>query len=233
MYQVQLIANGATYSTVGQVTVDAVSNNGDMNVQLKGGVVSTQLFVKFCSFGKLAQGCQQVDNFTTDASGNANVNMKFPTPGTWVGVFYLGKDSSFDPFSGQALYQTDPAAYTGNFGTTQSYRVALVPDANVTGGLDGVMLVPAPLASGFVSEVGDTLHVEIHGGKPNTQFDVGFCPNSIFGSGCNQYLNNTFMTDASGNGSIDMKVYSGPSEIYFADVHNTRGQGYVTGFVVQ
>src|SRR5437016_5903460 len=36
IYQVQLVANGS-YATVGQVTVDAISNNGDVEVKLSQG----------------------------------------------------------------------------------------------------------------------------------------------------------------------------------------------------
>jgi hypothetical protein len=232
MYQVQLVSNEHSQVTVGQVSVDPVLNNGDMVVMLNQVVANTQLFVQFCPFGMVNQNCIMVGNLMTDVSGNADAMLKFPKPGTWAGVFSIGSSSTFDPAS-QALFITEPAAFSGNFGTTQSYRVGLQPENNVTGGLNGITTTPAPLTSGFVSEVGPTLHAEIHGATPNTQYDVGFCPNTLFGSGCNQFANNTFTTDASGNGSVDMTVVSAGAEVFFVDVHNTRGQGYVTAFVVQ
>lgn len=191
-----------------------------------------QFFVKFCSFGTVNQNCVSLGSFTTDPGGNADATLMFPSKGTWAGVFFLGNSSTFDA-SSQAVFQTEPAALSGNFGTAQTYRVALQPQNNVTNGLNGIPTEPTTLTSGFISEVGDTVHAEVQGAKPNTMYDVGFCPNTIFGSGCNQFLNNTVTTDASGNGSVDMKETGAPAEVFFVDVHNTRGQGYVTAFVVQ
>ena len=231
MYQVQLVSNQHAQVTVGQVTVNPDSNNGDTEVKLNGTVASTQIFVKFCRFGSLQKDCINVGNFMTDASGNADAKLSFPVAGTWAGVFYLGNSADFDPQT-QTWYMTEPAAFSGNFGTTQSYRVGLLPENSVSGGLDGIKTTQEPIASGFVSEVGSTLHVEVKGVQPNTSYEVGYCPNSIFGSGCNQPLNDTFTTDSAGNGSADMQETSAPSEIYFVDITGTRGQGYVTAFMV-
>lgn len=233
MYQVQLVATQHIQDVVGQVTVDAAANDGTTDVKIDRGVASTNLFLKFCSFGTANQNCILVGSLATDMNGNADATLKFPQSGTWAGVFYVGTDNNVSNPSSNSLYHTEPDANSGNFTSTQSYRVALQPEANVTGGFGGVSTTPASLTSGFVSETGTTIHVEVHGAKPITQYDFGYCPNSVFGSGCSQYLNSTFTTDASGNGSIDIQATSGPSEVFFVDVHNTRGQGYVTAFVVQ
>lgn len=231
MYQVNLVSNEHSQVVVGQVTVDATANNGDTEVKLNQVIVNTHFWVKFCPFGNGNQNCLTVGDFTTDASGNADTHLQFPQAGTWAGVFSLGMKSDFDPRS-EATYLTEPDAYSGNFSSTQSYRVALLPENNLSGGFDGVPTQPASISSGFVTETGQTLHVEVHGVQPNTTYDVGYCPNGIFGSGCNEFLNNTFTTDASGNGSLDQTVTSAPMEIIFVDVHGTRGQGYVTAFTV-
>lgn len=241
MYQVQLVSSEHSQDAVGQVTVDAISNNGDVEVKLNSAIASKQLFLKFCQFGKVNQNCILVGSFNTDAIGNADSTLKFPQKGTFVGVFYVGPDSDVTNPSTNSYYQTEPDAYGGNFRSTQSYRVALQPENNVTGGLDGISTTAAPLTSGFVSETGTAVHAEIHGAKPNTKYMFTFCPNTIFGSGCNEFVGNSpnpndsyrFTTDASGNGSIDVTAYSAPSEVFFVDVSDTRGQGYVTGFVVQ
>src|SRR5205807_651210 len=141
--------------------VNPVTDNGDVEVKVNQGVTSTQLSVKFCRFGALNQDCVLVGDFTTDANGNADVRMKFPKSGTWAGVFYLGNGDNFDAAS-QSRYQTEPAAFSGNFGTNTSYHVALQPEnsVNMTGTI-GVPTTPQPLTSGFVSETGQIVHAEV------------------------------------------------------------------------
>src|SRR5438045_785592 len=57
MYQVQLVSTEHSQVSVGQVTVNAVSDNGDVEIKVNQTVTNTQLSVKFCRFGALNQDC--------------------------------------------------------------------------------------------------------------------------------------------------------------------------------
>lgn len=114
----------------------------------------------------------------------------------------------------------------------QNYRVALQPEAAVTGGIS-VPTTSATLSSGFVSIDGSTLHAEVHGASPATSYVVSFCPNG-FSSACNYFGNNSgFTTDSSGNGSVDVTTGTGNAQVFMVEPNFKRGSGYITGFVVQ
>ncbi len=234
MYQMQLVSFQHAQDTVGQLTVDPVSNNGDINVKLNSGTVANaSLFVIFCPFGNFNKNCFDVGNFSSDASGNINASLKFPKNGTWAGVFFVSNQNAAANGQNTAYWVTEPSAYTGNFDVGQNYRVVLQPEAAVTGGIS-IATTSAPLSSGFISINGSTLHAEVHGAKAMTTYVVNFCGNGGFTSACNYYGSaGSFTTDDSGNGSVDVTVYPGPSEVFFVDPINTRGNGYVTAFVVQ
>lgn len=232
MYQVQLVSYEHPQTSVGQVTVDPVSNNGDMNVTLNQVVANATVYVHFCRFSTHWMDCFEVGSATTDGSGNASASMKFPKQGTWAGVFYVSPDN-WTSFSGATIwYASEPSPYGGNFNVGQNYRVGLYPESSVSGGIG--MAVPAStLGSGFVSINGNMVHVEVHGAAPNTTYQLTFCANGGFNSSCNEFgSGSTFTTNASGNGSTDLQATSAPSEVFFVDPNGTRG-GFVTAFVVQ
>jgi hypothetical protein len=232
MYQVQLVSNEHPQVTVGQVTVDPVSNNGDMNVTLNQVVANQTLFVHFCRYASHYQDCFAIGSLSTDVAGNASASMKFPKAGAWAGVFYVSP-TNWTQYSTSAFwYFTEPASYGGNFNVGQNYRVALYPDSSVTGGI-GQMVAPTTLTSGFVSLNGSNAHVEVHGAAPNTRYSFSFCMNSGPNSSCNNFgSGNILTTDAAGDGSLDMQATSGPSEVFFLWPPSTPG-GFVTAFVVQ
>ena len=234
MYQVQLVSTQHPQDTVGQLTVDPVSNNGDINVKFTSATIPTANFsLIFCPFGGFNRNCFDVGSFSSDTSGNVNASLKFPKTGTWAGVFSISKDNAASSGQNTALWVTEPSAFAGNFTVGQNYRVALEPESQITGGIT-VTATPAPLASGLITISGDMLHAELHGAAAATTYTVSFCANGGFTSSCNQYgSSGTFTTDGSGNGSADVKVYAAPSEVFFLDPINTRGQGYMTAFVVQ
>jgi hypothetical protein len=210
------LEQGRTPSAIGQITVDTTANNGAGNLQFTGiGETNTMLILQFCPYPQAFNGCFNVTSLTTDASGNANVNFTFPQKGTFSGIFQLLQTNTAQL----------AATATGSTGT--NFRSALLPAANVTGGIQQTT-GNAP-GSGTAVMNGTTAHITLTGTTPNHTFNTAVC--SLFlTTQCAALANIT--TDAQGNASADVGPVQ-PAGWSDFRVSDSDGVQFVTAFRVQ
>ncbi|HKD79321.1 MAG TPA: hypothetical protein VKH81_06470 [Candidatus Angelobacter sp.] len=211
------LIEGRSPSPIGPITVDTTANNGAGNLQLKSpGVNNTTLILQFCPYPQAFNGCSNVTSFTTDATGNANVNFTFPEKGTFSGLFQLLQTNTAE------IGQTE----TGTSG--KSFQSALLPAGTVTGGIQQTT-GHAP-GSGTAVVNGTTAHITLTATTPNHTFNTAVC--DLFPQApCTVFANIT--TDAQGNASTDVGTVQQPVGATIFRISDADGVEFVTAFRVQ
>jgi hypothetical protein len=210
------LENGRSPSPVGSITFDTTANNGAGNLQFKGiGATNTTLILQFCPYPQGFNGCFNITSLTTDASGNANVNLVFPQKGTFSGSFQLVQTNTAQL----------AATATGSSGT--SFQSALLPAAMITGGIQQTT-GNAP-GSGTVVVTGTTAHIMLTGATPNHTFNTAVC-SLVLASPCAVLASLT--TDTQGNASADVGMVQPAGSSVFR-VSDSDGVQFVTAFRVQ
>jgi hypothetical protein len=199
-------------SPLGSVTVDATANDGRGNLQASGGAANSNYELDFCGTGPTTTAnCVRITTYTTDTSGNAQVNFQVPASASAS----LGSTSGI--FSGALIVFKDGVArfgsgeHTGAAGT--SFRAVLLPSAGTSG-------------HGAVSVSGQVVHFTVTGAKPNAGFQAMDCG---VGAGCGPTT--TFTTDAQGNGTVDLQLPSRATVSFYRVVG--ADTSYQSGFRVQ
>lgn len=187
---------GLAGPTHGQVTVDT---SGNTTAKLSGAPASTTYTVQFCpSFNAgattiPAPNCFDVTTISTDASGNGTATAKFPRAGDWAGDFGLN-DST-----GKAAYQTFATPLVSN----ETFMATLVPDDKTNG---GAVAQPGttqlPLSSGTVTLSDGAFQFTLKGAMPNATYRANDSETTYMDSSGTYWFDNSFATDASGNGSF-------------------------------
>lgn len=211
------LEEGRSPSPMGPITVDTNTNNGAGNLHISSpGVNNTTLILQFCPYPQAFNGCSNVTSFTTDASGNANVNFTFPEKGTFSGLFQLLQTNTAQ------LGQTE----TGTSGI--SFKSALLPAGTVTGGIQQTT-GHAP-GSGTAVVTGTTAHITLTATTPNHTFNTAVC--DLFPQApCTVFANLT--TDAQGNASADVGTVQQPVGATIFRISDSDGVEFVTAFRVQ
>ncbi len=207
---------GKTPLTIGQITVDANSNNGAGTVQMPASTASTslQLQLQFCPFPCGFSNCINVASFTTQPDGSANVNFTFPQKGAFSGEFQL-------------MYNGTQYAATATGSSGVSFQSALLPAGTITGGINQTTgNLPG---SGAVVVNGTTAHLTLSATTPNYTFNTSLCP--IYqATPCQNLANVT--TDANGNASADIGTIQ-PAGWSVFRVTDANGVEFVSAFRVQ
>ena len=200
----------------GPITIDTMANNGAGNLQLTG-VGFTNVELQFCPKGVNAD-CMNVTQFSSDASGNANVNFTFPQKGTFAGVWQIVN-------SGCSSGCQDAASTIGDSGV--GFRSAMLPAGSISGGI-GQSTGSAP-GSGTMVVTNATAHLTLSGTTPNHAFHVALCGDPQ-GLGCAALSDVT--TDSGGNASADVgSVQTFGSSVFI--VSDSAGAEFISAFRVQ
>lgn len=194
--------------------MDTTANNGAGNLQGFMESVNSSFTLQFCFFPQQqnSSNCMNVTQFTSDASGFANVNFTFPNKGTFSGVFVI-----VDSGGNRA-----ELAGTGTMGT--SFKSALLPAATITGGI-GQTTGNSP-GSGSAAMNDATAHITLSGAFPNHTFNTALC-NAV--NTCTPLANIT--TDAMGNASADVGTVQQTGFVVFR-VSDADGVQFITAFRV-
>lgn len=187
---------GLAGPTHGQVTVDT---SGNTTVKLSGAPASTTYTVQFCpSFNAgattiPAPDCFDVTKISTDATGNGTATAKFPQAGDWAGDFGL------NDAGGKAAYQTFATPLVSN----ETYMATLVPDDKTnTGAVAQPGTTQQPLSGGTVTLSNGAFQFTLKGAMPNATYRANDSETIYMDSSGTYWFDNSFTTDASGNGSF-------------------------------
>ena len=223
-YQAFLFNPPAEDRNIGKVSLDI---SGIVTTQITGAALNTTYKLQFCPAPAQNYSCFDVGDVATDASGNANVNIKFPKSGSWAGDFHVNS-------GGTTQFETDVAPN----GHAQVYLAALQPAT--TTNRNGVFVSGGPpgpqdlLGSGTVAFKSGMMQFQLKGASQNTTYTSSQCP-TFFGSSCyglyDLQNNAGFTTDGSGNVSFSVQTDSVPGDIFQVWPPSGRS-GFVSGFKV-
>lgn len=220
----------------GLITVNAAADNGAGALQLKGAAASATYSLQFCPYtSSMPSGsddsCMPVQDFTTDAAGQANLTFTFAKQGVWSGVFAAVRSNNAEFASGFNLP-----------GTGSQYRSALQQASSVTSGTGGINPGGDALRSGSVSVTDNTAHVVLQNATVSVTYSVVYCGD---GGGSSCYQVGTVSTDSTGGGTADINLLSAlgafsPPGIFRLDRSQPLPNGgdaggvqFMTGFVVR
>ena len=186
---------------VGSVTV----NDGQVTYQISGWQANLTVPIDFCSYpvSRPDQCFSMNATATTDAMGAASGSFHFPKSGTFSGWFRFGP-------SAPSL----SSGFTPSFAGGAQYSAAIVkmPDPQ------------QPFGSGSVTVSNAGIHIEVSGAPASATYQVF---ESFSVNGEDQI--GTLMTDASGNGTVDLTAAHGRGLIVLRRVN---GGDVSSGFVV-
>jgi hypothetical protein len=184
--------------------------------------------LEFCPYPNGDQpNCPGVATFTADASGMAHVTFQYPNTGTFMGAFTVVNTSSG---------QIEVTSMWEQSVTNAKYQAGIFQASSVTGGIGTHLVGTDPLTSGLVTVNNTTVHIELHGAKPSTIFNIGVEGN---GDGSSSFGFATLTTDASGNAAQDFPMTGvGPVDVFVlgeqsSDSTLAAQAQYVSGFRVQ
>lgn len=190
-----------TANYVGTITV----NTGKVTYQISGWQPNLTVPIDFCSYPVSSPNQCFSMNATaqTDATGAALGSFQFPQSGTFSGWF------RFNP-SSPTVYSGFTPSFTG--GTQYSAAIVKKPDPQ------------QPFGTGSVTVTNAGIHIQVNGAPANATYQVY---ESFSVNGEDQI--GVLMTDANGNGTVDLTAAHGRGLIVLRRVN---GGDVSSGFVV-
>ena len=211
-----MLTIGKNPTNHGQVTIDTSANNGAGVLQLNNASF-TNVELQFCSQG-VNSPCVNVASFSSDASGNANVNFMFPEKGTFAGVWQVVNN-------GCSSGCQDAASTIGDSGV--GFKSAELPAGSITGGIG--QATGSAAGSGTITVTNSMAHLTLSGTTMNHTFHVALCGDPQ-GLGCASLSDVT--SDSQGNVNADVGAIQPFGSSVFL-VSDSAGVEFVSAFRVQ